>query len=93
VTVTWPSAGSDRGGRFELQADVKAPRSIDGLVLWSATVDPAAFRAGATFTISVPADAPPTFEDQGLAVNYKLRALVDRSFRSDLAIERALAVV
>lgn len=93
VTVTWPSAGSGRGGRFELQADIKAPKGIDGLVLWSATVDPAAFRAGTTFTISVPADAPPTFEDQGLAINYVLRALVDRSFRSDLAIERALAVV
>ena len=70
VTVTWPSAGSGRGGRFELQADIKAPKGIDGLVLWSATVDPAAFRAGTTFTISVPADAPPTFEDQGLAINY-----------------------
>ena len=67
VTVTWPSAGSGRGGRLELQADIKAPKGIDGLVLWSATVDPAAFRAGTTFTISVPADAPPTFEDQGLA--------------------------
>jgi hypothetical protein len=93
VTVTWPSAGSGRGGRLELQADIKAPKGIAGLVLWSAVVDPAAFRAGTTFTMAVPPDAPPTFADQGLAVNYKLRALVDRSFRSDLAIERALAVV
>jgi hypothetical protein len=93
VTVTWPSAGSGRGGRLELQADVKAPKGISGLVLWSVAVDPAAFRGGTTFTIAVPPDAPPTFADQGLAINYKLRALVDRSFRSDLAIERALAVI
>jgi hypothetical protein len=93
VTVTWPSAGSGRGGRFELQANVDAPNGLKGLVLWSTGVDPAAFRSGTTFTVVVPPDAPPTFADQGLAVNYRLRALVDRSFRSDLAIERALAVV
>ena len=27
VTVTWPGAGGGRGGRLELQADVKAPNS------------------------------------------------------------------
>ena len=93
VTVTWPSAGSGRGGRFELQANVDAPNGIKGLVLSSTPVDPAALRGGATFTVLIPPDAPPTFAEQGLSVNYRLRALVDRSFRSDLAIERALAVV
>jgi hypothetical protein len=93
VTVTWPSAGSGRGGRFELQANVDAPNGIKGIVLSSSPVDPAAFRGGATFRVQIPADAPPTLVDQGLAVNYRLRALVDRPFRSDLAIERALAVM
>jgi hypothetical protein len=93
VSVTWPSARAGRGGRFELQANVDAPHGIQGLVLSSAPVDPAAFQAGANFRIQVPADAPPTLVDQGVAVNYRLRALVDRAFRSDLAIERALAVM
>jgi len=93
VSVTWPSAGSGRGGRFELQANVDAPHGIKGIVLASQAVDPAAFRGGTTFRVVIPADAPPTIVDQGVSVNYRLRALVDRSFRSDLAIERALAVM
>jgi hypothetical protein len=93
VTVTWPSAGSGRGGRLELQANVDAPNGSKGLVLSSTSVDPAAFRGGTTFRVLIPADAPPTLAAQDVAVNYRLRALVDRAFRSDLAIERALAVI
>lgn len=93
VTVNWPGAGSGRGGRLELQADVQAPNGLSNLVLWSQQVDPAAFRSGSTFKIQIPADAPPTLSDKGVAVNYKIRALVDRSFRSDLAVERNLAVM
>jgi hypothetical protein len=93
VTVDWPSAGSGRGGRLELQADVKAPNSLDDLVLWSQVIDPAAFRAGQTFKIQIPADAPPTLFDKGVGVSYRIRALVDRQLRSDLAVERALAVM
>lgn len=93
VTVNWPSAGSGRGARFELQANVEAPNAIKGIVLSSNAVDAAAFRSGATFRVLMPADAPPTLVDHGVAVNYRLRALVDRAFRSDLAIERALAVM
>jgi hypothetical protein len=93
VTVNWPSAGSGRGGRLELQADVQAPNGLSNLVLWSQVVDPAAFRGGTTFKIQVPADAPPTLSDKGVGVNYTIRALVDRQMRSDLAVERALAVM
>ncbi len=93
VTVTWPGAGSGRGGRLELQADVEAPNDLNGVVLWSTTVDPAAFRGGTTIKVPIPADAPPTLNDKGVAVGYKIRALVDRKLRSDLAIERALAVM
>jgi hypothetical protein len=93
VTVTWPGAGSGRGGRLELQADVKAPNSMSGVVLYSAVVDPNLFRGGTTLRIPIPADAPPTLDDKGVAVSYRIRALVDRSFRSDLAIERAIAVM
>jgi hypothetical protein len=93
VTVNWPSAGTGRGARLELQANVDAPNGMKGIVLSSTAVDAATFRAGATLSVVVPPDAPPTLAEQGLTVNYRLRALVDRSFRSDLAIERALAVV
>ena len=93
VTVNWPSAGSGRGARLELQADVQAPNSLKGVVLWSAAVDPGAFREGLTMTIPIPADAPATLEHQGLGVSYRIRALVDRALRSDLAVERALAVM
>jgi hypothetical protein len=93
VTVTWPGAGSGRGGRLELQADVKAPNSLSGVVLYSAIVDPNLFRGGTTLRIPIPADAPPSLDDKGVKVSYRIRALVDRSFRSDLAIERALAVM
>jgi hypothetical protein len=93
VTVNWPSAGSGRGGRLELQADVKAPNGISGIVLFSMPVDPAAFRTGTTVKVPVPADAPATLNDKGVVVGYRIRALVDRPFRSDLAVERALAVM
>ena len=60
VTVTWPSAGSGRGARLELQADVAAPNGLSDLVVWSTTLDPEAFRGGATVRVPIPADAPPT---------------------------------
>ena len=93
VTVTWPGAGSGRGGRLELQADVKAANSMSGVVLFSAIIDPQAFRGGTTVRIPIPADAPPTLNEKGVAVSYRIRALVDRSFRSDLSVERFLAVM
>jgi hypothetical protein len=93
VTVTWPSAGSGRGGRLELQADVEAPNRLSRVVLFSTAVDPAAFRGGTSFKVPIPADAPPSLADKGVAVSYRIRALVDRQLRSDLAVERALAVM
>lgn len=93
VTVNWPSAGSGRGGRLELQADVDAPNGLSRVVLWSMQVDPQAFRGGSTLKVPIPADAPPTMADKGVGVRYWIRALVDRALRSDLAVERALAVM
>ncbi len=93
VTVNWPSAGSGRGGRLELQADVDAPNRLSNVVLTSIAVDPQAFRGGTVFKILIPADAPPTLNDKGVSVDYTIRALVDRQLRSDLAVERSLAVM
>ncbi len=93
VSITWPGAGSGRGGRVELQADVEAPNDVKNLVLFSQAVDPDAFRGGVTVRIPIPHDAPPTLALDRLNVNYIIRALVDRKLRSDLAVERALAVM
>lgn len=93
VSVSWPTAGGGRGARVELQADVEAPNGVKGVVLASVAVDPAAFREGLTVRLPLPADAPPTQQAHGLGVSYRIRALVDRAFRSDLAVERALAVL
>ena len=93
VTVVWPGAGSGRGGRLELQVDVDAPNKLNRVVLWSMQIEPAALRTGTTVNIPIPSDAPATLADKGVRVNYVIRALVDRSFRSDLAVERSIAVM
>lgn len=93
VSVNWPGAGQGRAGRLELQADIDAPNRLSGVVLFSQAVDPNAFRTGVTMKIQIPADAPPTLSDKGVAVHYRIRAIVDRAFRSDLAVERFLAVM
>jgi hypothetical protein len=93
VTVTWPGASSGRGARLELQADVDAPNGISKLVVWSTPVDPAALRQGLTVRMPIPADAPPTMAARNVGVSYRIRALVDRHLRSDLAVERAIAVM
>jgi hypothetical protein len=93
VTVTWPSAGDGRGARLELQADISGPNGISNLVLWTTTLEPGAFRGGVNVRIPVPADAPPTVSAEKVGVEYRIRALVDRKLRSDLAVERAVAVI
>ena len=55
------------------------------------TIDELAARTGMTVRIPIPADAPPTLEDKGVVMSYRIRAIVDRAFRSDLALERAIA--
>jgi hypothetical protein len=93
VTVTWPGAGSGRGARLELQADVSAPNGISDLVVWSTPIDPGAFRGGVTVRMPIPDDAPPTVSADKVGVAYRIRALVDRKLRSDLAVERAIAII
>lgn len=93
VSVNWPSAGGGQGARVELQAEIKAPNGIKRLVVYSTRVSPDAFRGGTTTTVPIPADAPPTLEAEKVGVAYCIRALVDRRFRPDQAVERAIAVI
>jgi hypothetical protein len=93
VIVEWPGAPDGRGARLELQADIEGPNGITGLVLWSSSVEARAFREGMTTRVPLPVDAPPTVSAHGVGVAYRLRALVDRAFRPDVAIERPIAVL
>jgi hypothetical protein len=43
--------------------------------------------------VAIPADAPPTVLADKVGVTYRLRALVDRPMRTDLAVERAIAIL
>ena len=93
VTVTWPSAGAGREARLELQADIAAPNSVSDLVVWSMTLDAEAFRDGITVRMPIPDDAPPTVSADRIGVRYRIRALADRPMRTDLAVERAIAIL
>ena len=93
VQVTWPGAGSGRGGRIELQADIRAPHGVEDVVLASTPVDPATMRGGARVSVPIPPDAPPSGRYDDLEVRYVLRALVDRPLRPDLAVERPVSII
>jgi hypothetical protein len=51
-----------------------------------------ALRGGARVALAIPADAPPTCETDGLRVDYRLRAIVDRAWRPDASAERRIVV-
>lgn len=92
ITVRWPSAPGGSKGRVEIQRRTNAPNGTKGVVA-SVDVDPAAFKGGAEVRLAVPAGSAPSFDGAGLEITYVIRALVDRRFRSDAAIERPVAIV
>lgn len=92
VGVRWPSAPGGTNGRVEIQRKTNAPNGTKGVVA-SVEVDPSAFKGGVEVRLTVPAGSAPSFDGAGLEINYIIRALVDRRFRSDVAIERPVAIV
>lgn len=92
IGVRWPSAPGGTKGRVEIQRKTNAPNGTKGVVA-SAEVDPSAFRGGVEVRLAVPAGSAPSFDGAGLEIRYIIRALVDRRFRSDVAIERPVAIV
>jgi len=92
IGVRWPSAPGGTKGRVEIQRKSNAPNGVKGVVA-SIEVDPSAFRGGTEVRLAVPAGSAPSFDGAGLEIRYIIRALVDRRFRSDVAIERPLAIV
>jgi hypothetical protein len=92
VGVRWPSAPGGTKGRVEIQRKTNAPNGIKGVIA-SVEVDPGSFRGGMEVRLTVPAGSAPSFDGAGLEITYIIRALVDRRFRSDVAIERPVAIV
>jgi hypothetical protein len=92
VKITWPGAPDGQGARVELHRRTNAPNGQEGIIA-SVAVTPADLRSGAAeVRLMVPPGSAPSFDGAGLEINYVIRALVDRRFRSDAAIERPVAI-
>ena len=63
-------------------ADIDAARDLE-VVCVSVEQSVEALRGGAHLSLTIPADAPPTCETDGLRVGYRLRAVIDRAWRTD----------
>lgn len=93
VKVTWPGAPDGQGARVELHRRTNAPNGAEG-ILASVAVTPADLRSGAAeVSFLIPPGSAPSFDGAGLEIKYVIRALVDRRFRSDAAVERPIAIV
>ncbi len=91
VAITWPGADSGRSARVELVADVEAARDMR-VVCSSVELPIETLRAGVRVSLTIPSDAPPTCETDGLRVDYRLRVIVDRAWRPDAFAERRIVV-
>jgi hypothetical protein len=47
---------------------------------------------GSLITFEIPSDAPPVFDGAQLSLRYRIRVLIDRPMRSDLAAERNVVI-
>ena len=93
VSVRWPSAPGGQKGRLELHRRTNAPNGVEGIIA-SVPIDPATLPAGSTeVRLLVPAGSAPSFDGAGLEIDYIVRVLVDRRFRTDAAIERPVGIV
>jgi hypothetical protein len=92
VTVSWPSAPPGQKGRIELHRRTNAPNGIEGIIATVAVPSDALRSGGAEARLMVPAGSAPSFDGAGLEIKYVIRVLVDRRFRTDLAIERPVGI-
>jgi hypothetical protein len=89
VNVRWPSASGGRGARVELYADVSKSPPVCIAV---ATLQTSDLAKGSLITFEIPGDAPPVFDGAKLSLRYRIRVLIDRPLRSDLAAERNVVI-
>jgi hypothetical protein len=92
VNVRWPSASGGRGARVELYADVKMAPPVR---IAAAELQTSDLAKGSLITFEIPSDAPPVFDGvkgAQLTLRYRIRVLIDRPMRSDLAAERNVVI-
>ena len=89
VNVRWPSAAGGRGARVELYADLKMAPPVR---IAAAELQTSDLAKGSLITFEIPSDTPPVFDGAGLSLRYRIRALIDRPLRSDLAAERNVVI-
>ena len=89
VNVRWPSASGGRGARVELYADLKMAPPVR---IAAAALQTSDLAKGSLVTVEIPSDAPPVFDGAGLSLRYRIRTLIDRPLRSDLAAERNVVI-
>lgn len=93
VGVNWPSAPDGKSARIELHRRTNCPNGTECIIA-SAAVSSSDLRSGAAVVrLLVPPGTAPSFDGAGLEIDYVIRALVDRRFRSDAAIERPVGIV
>ncbi len=92
VGVRWPSAPGGQKGRVELHRRTNAPNGAEGIMA-STAIDPATLTGGVEVRLLVPDGSAPSFDGAGLEIDYVIRVLVDRRFRTDAAIERPVGIV
>ena len=92
VNVRWPSASGGRGARVELYVDVKMAPPVR---IAAAELQTSDLAKGSLVTFEIPSDAPPVFDGvkgAQLTLRYRIRVLIDRPLRSDLAAERNVVI-
>ena len=89
VNVRWPSATGGRGARVELYVDVKLAPPVR---IAAAELQTSDLAKGSLITFEIPTDAPPVFDGAQLSLRYRIRVLIDRPLRSDLAAERNVVI-
>lgn len=89
VNVRWPSASGGRGARVELYADLKMAPPVR---IAAAELQTSDLAKGSLVTFEIPSDAPPVFDSAQLSLRYRIRVLIDRPLRSDLAAERNVVI-
>ncbi len=94
ISASWPSAPSGQGARIEIQQSANLPDRVGRLTVASAIVDPKLLASGAAEArLLIPAGSAPTFEGAGIECVYFVHVLIDRHLRSDVSIERPIAVI
>lgn len=89
INVRWPSASGGRGARVELYADLNGAQPVR---IAAAALQTGDLAKGSLITFEIPDDAPPVFDGAQLSLRYRIRVLIDRPLRSDLATERNVAI-